>query len=303
MSHEWSRRQTEIIAGLVAGFSTTIVTHPLDLIKVRLQLSNEKSTRPFGTLRSVITGISQDAKNASEAAAVKHPRSYYLVQQYYRGVVPNLLGNVSAWGVYFALYAEFKQFIPTTDGAAKYFTASTLAGVVTSVLTNPIWVLKTRILSTSSRASHSYKSVADGITQIYRKEGLLAFWKGTVPSLFSVFQASLQFTFYDQAKHYLMESLQSKELTTWQYIYASVVSKTLSMTILYPTQVIRSLLQSYNIDLERRSTLLVLKQMYYQDGGLRGLYRGLSANIVRVLPSTIITFISYETTKNYISSS
>lgn len=302
MSDPWSRRQIEIVSGLTAGFATTTIAHPLDLIKVRLQLSNSPSSRPFDSLREVISGIVQDAKASEAASALKRPRAYYLVQQCYRGVVPNLIGNVSAWGLYFALYAEFKQFMPTADGTTKYFTASTLAGMSTSLLTNPIWVVKTRMLSTSSRTVNSYTSALDGIRQIYKKEGITTFWRGTVPSFFSVFQASLQFTFYDHAKHYFMENLHTTSLSTLQYIYASVVSKTLSMAIWYPTQVVRSRLQSYNFDREKRSLTLVILQIYTKEGGWRGFYRGLGANVVRVLPSTIITFVSYETTKNYLSS-
>lgn len=300
MSDPWSRRQIEIVSGLAAGFATTTITHPLDLIKVRLQLSNSQSSRPFDSLRNVISGIVQDAKATEAASTLKQPRSYYIVKQCYRGVVPNLVGNVSAWGLYFALYAEFKQFMATPDGTTKYLTASMLSGISTSLLTNPIWVVKTRMLSTSSRAVNSYKSAFDGIRLIYKKEGITTFWRGTVPSFFSVFQASLQFTFYDHAKNYIMEQLHSSTLSTFQYMYASVASKTLSMAIWYPTQVVRSRLQSYNFEGEKRSLVLVILQIYTKERGWRGFYRGLGANIMRVLPSTMITFVSYETTKNYL---
>lgn len=298
MADSWNRRHIEVVSGLLAGFANTIVTHPLDLVKVRLQLSQESEHRRFGPIRTVISGISHDA--ASAAARGTKPKLYYLVQQCYRGVAPNLMGNVLAWGLYFSLYAEFKQHIPVENGTTKYFSASALAGMTTSVLTNPIWVIKTRMLSTSSRATHSYKSVMDGVRQIYAKEGLRTFWRGTVPSLFAVFQLSLQFTFYDHLKNYFEQSLHSHQLSTLQYIYASVVSKTLSMAVWYPTQVVRSRLQSYNFDLEQRGLLLISRQIYMRQGW-RGFYRGLSANVLRVLPSTIITFVSYETTKNYLS--
>lgn len=299
MPGDWSRRQVETASGLIAGFSNTIVTHPLDLIKIRLQLLNLPSSRPFDSLRNVIAGISHDATLAAQKNGSKRPHALHVLQQCYRGATPNLLGNVSAWGLYFALYAEFKQHMPTEDGTAKYLTASTLAGVSTLVLTNPIWVLKTRMLSTSSQAANSYKSVVDGVRQILRNEGVATFWTGTVPSLFSVFQLSLQFTLYDHAKHYLLES-PSSELTTFQYIYASVFSKTVSMSIWYPAQVVRSRLQSYNFEKEKRGLRLVISTIYSKEGGWRGFYRGLSANIVRVLPSTIITFVTYETTRNYL---
>ncbi|KAM9894658.1 hypothetical protein OXX79_008556 [Metschnikowia pulcherrima] len=300
-SSSHSSRQIEMVSGLFAGLSNTIITQPLDLLKVRLQLSSKPSSRPFELLRSVVGQIHQDALKAYHSQHGKRPFSVLLAQQYYRGVGPNLLGNVSAWSLYFTLYAEFKRTLADEDGSVSYFGASALAGATSAVITNPIWLLKTRILSTSSQQEHSYRSVLDGVKQIVEKEGILTFWRGTIPSLFSVFQASLQFTFYDHTKDYFIRSSGSQDLSAAQYIFASVVSKTISMTLLYPTQVIRSRIQSYNFENENRSIINVTKKIWHSEKSLKGFYRGLSTNILRVLPSTCITFLTYETTKKYLA--
>jgi hypothetical protein len=60
----FSRRQVEVIAGLSAGFSTTIIMHPLDLIKIRLQLAvanNQIRMSPFGSITLMISSINSDA--------------------------------------------------------------------------------------------------------------------------------------------------------------------------------------------------------------------------------------------------
>lgn len=299
MSDAWGRRNVEIASGLTAGLATTLVAHPLDLIKVRLQFSQQQLTRPFGLLRDVLHGISVDATTAQKSGLGHKPRLFYVLQQCYRGVGPNLVGNVSAWAMYFTLYADLKNTLPS-EGTANYFAASSLAGAITSIVTNPIWMLKTRILSTSSLQKNSYKNVGEGIREIYKKEGILTFWRGSVPSLFSVFQASLQFTIYDHTKSHLSKRIGGEELPVWHYVCASVFSKIVSMTTFYPAQVFRSRLQGYNFGNEKRTLATVLRDIYSQNG-LRGFYRGLSANVLRVLPSTVITFVSYETTKKYLS--
>lgn len=291
----------EASSGFIAGFATTIVTHPLDLIKIRLQLSTKLSARPFDLLRDVIGNINRDGRAVYEASKKQKPLSLCYLNQYYRGVGPNLLGNVSAWALYFSLYNEFKHLMPSTEGTTTYFTASTFAGLTISLITNPIWVLKTRILSTSSLERNSYKSLMDGVSQIYKNEGLSTFWKGSIPSMFLVFQASLNFTLYNHAKDYLILKLKAEELLTVQYMYASVFSKTVSMIFMYPSQVVRSRLQRYNFDHSLRTLVKVVKEIWTEEGRFKGFYRGLSANIVRVLPSTIITFVSYEMTKQYLS--
>ncbi|QWU90019.1 hypothetical protein CA3LBN_004377 [Candidozyma haemuli] len=295
-----SVRQVEVVSGLVAGFSTTLATHPLDLIKIRLQLAEKSSSKPFELISKVYHDIQNSANKAYLAGGKKHPKAFYTLQQYYRGVGPNFVGNISAWAMYFGLYAEFKELV-STDSSPNYFAASSLAGISTALLTNPIWVLKTRILSTP-KTKTSYSSLWDGVRKIYINEGVRTFWKGTIPSLFSVFQGSLQFTFYDHAKLYLARR-QDKELSNYQYTGISIMARTLSMVIVYPTQVIKSRLQSYNFGNEERTIISSLRQIKNSGGGIRTLYQGLSANLVRVLPSTAVMFLSYETTKKYMSHS
>lgn len=279
-------RQIEAVGGLSAGLVTTLVTHPLDMIKVRLQLLQAPGSHRFSALRTVLKDINTSARH--------DPRWYRYWAAYYRGIGPNLVGNVAAWSLYFTLYAEFKRLIHSND-TVTYFGLSALAGTTTSLVTNPIWVLKTRILSSSRAEASAYKSLGDGIRQIYSNEGVLTFWKGTVPGLFSVFQASLQFTFYDH-----MKSMLGPDLSTLEYLYASATSKILSMAIMYPSQVIKSRLQSYNPSKERRTVSLVTRQVWNADG-LRGFYRGLGANVLRVVPATCVTFLTYETVKTRLS--
>lgn len=260
---ELSRRQIEILSGLSAGLSTTIVTHPLDLIKTRLQLSDEPSKNVLNKIRIQSGGLNK----------------------YYWGLIPNLVGNISAWGAYFTLYSEFKLILPQNNLTLNYFSSSFVAGISTSLLTNPIWVLKTRIVGNSV----NHQSMIKLAKKIVKIEGIRAFWKGCIPSLFLVFQASLQFTFYDHGKVWL-----GSDLSTFQYLYLSATSKILSMFIMYPTQVVKSRLQYAE---DKKTLFNTIKQVWSQGA----LYNGLGASIIRVLPATCITFVVYELTKDLLT--
>lgn len=313
LHYKFSDRQVETLAGLSAGFATTTLTHPLDVIKIRLQLSSKVNTQPFQSLRLVINNINSNAtisfnNRMTSSLPFKNHKAVHLIQQYYRGIVPNLAGNIAGWGLYFMLYAEFKKLIQTPQNTLNYFASSTLAGLSTSLLTNPIWVLKTRILGTLKGEANSYRSVMDGVMTIYRKEGLMTFCKGSIPSMVLVFQASLQFTLYDHLKNHLLsirpriQNPSKRYLTTAEFIYASAVSKVVSMTVMYPMQVVKTRLQTYNMDNEKRSISLVCKTVWNNEGGLKGFYKGISVNMIRVVPATCITFVVYETVKQRLSS-
>lgn len=303
-NHHLSPRQIETVSGLVAGFSSTVVTHPLDVIKIRLQLSpssRDDMKQPFLELKKVISKIQQTATIEYQQSLAKHQKLnskwLHTVHQYYRGLTPNLVGNISAWSIYFTLYAELKNHIDTRNKTVDYFVLSSIAGVSTSLLTNPLWVLKTRILGTTRNEANAYKSARDGVKQILKSEGVRGFWKGTLPSMFLVFQGSLQFTFYDLLKSFLHGET-NETLTTQQFIYASALSKILSMSIMYPLQVVRSRLQNYN---ESRNILLVCKHIWFHENKWHGFYKGFGPNLVRVVPVSCITLVSYETVKKVLS--
>jgi solute carrier family 25 folate transporter 32 len=77
-------------------------------------------------------------------------------------------------------------------------------------------------------------------------------------------------------------------------------SKTLATATTYPYQVLRSRMQDNRQgNLPYRGVGDVIKRIWQHDG-LIGFYRGLSANILRVLPGTCITFVVYETVSKYL---
>ena len=105
----------------------------------------------------------------------------------YRGITPNLLGNTTSWALYFLFYNHVKNSLPHPLQPSSYLLASTVSGALTTLLTNPIWVLKTRFLATSRSAPGAYTSLAHGVRQILReKSGWRGFYRGLGVSMLGV---------------------------------------------------------------------------------------------------------------------
>lgn len=149
---------------------------------------------------------------------------------FYRGLSPNMIGNGASWGFYFMWcdlisllwlmlrYGEIKKYMSARRGvsmlelsSAEFLAASGTAGVATAICTNPIWVVKTRMLITDRSAEGSYKGlsgkitpwiaiIADGIRQLFRTEGIRGFYSGLIPSLIGVSHGAVQFMFYEELK-------------------------------------------------------------------------------------------------------
>ena len=121
--------------------------------------------------------------------------------------------------VYYALYAALRDAVlnasgrPTLGGAAALPVAA-LAGALNVLLTNPLWVLVTRLQaagrtqtqqpqSDAKAAAPSTPPAAQPATPlaltraIYAEGGVRAFWKGVVPSLLLVSNPVVQFAVYE----------------------------------------------------------------------------------------------------------
>ena len=79
-----------LIAGVSGGVVSTLILHPLDLLKIRFAVDDGSSVkeRPkyYGLRHAFATVFNQEG-----------------FKGLYKGVVPNLAGSASAWGLYFLL--------------------------------------------------------------------------------------------------------------------------------------------------------------------------------------------------------
>ena len=154
------------------------------------------------------------------------------------------------------------------------------------------------MLSTSSAHPGAYRSTLDGIRQIHQVEGIKGFYRGLVPSLLGVSHGALQFMAYEQLKKH---RVQQHPLNAVDYLLLSGLAKIFAGSITYPYQVVRSRLQMYNAEAVYNGAQDATVQIWKQEG-LRGFYKGLGPNLVRVMPSTWVTFVVFEKTRSYLQS-
>ncbi|KAK5993375.1 Mitochondrial FAD carrier protein FLX1 [Cladobotryum mycophilum] len=235
----------EIVAGLSAGTVATLVVHPLDIVKTRMQIS-QSSTTAAAHNRSTVAILRALTNNS-------HP-----VASLYRGLTPNLSGNALSWASFFFFKSRFEKLLASWRGhqlptPSDYFVASALGGAVTTVLTNPIWVIKTRMLSSDRGARGAYPSMSEGVRSILRSEGFRGFYRGLGVSLIGVSHGAVQFAVYEPAKRFYFarrrkQGIDDGHLTTEATIAISSCAKLVAGAVTYPYQVLRSRLQNYQAD-------------------------------------------------------
>jgi len=257
------------ISGFTAGFVSVAALYPLDLIKTRLQAQQHG-----------YRGLEHGLRTASISG----------LSGLYQGVTPSLLGSSIAWGMYFFIYAWVKARFAKKkeeETMAIHLLAALTAGLVTQVVTNPLWVVKT------NAQLQRNVPVRKIIRTVYRMRGVAGFWSGFVPSIFGIAQGGIQFALYE---HFREQSFSdSLFLST---VSATVVSKTLSTTVAYPYQVFRTRAQSMS---DSSWSLKQIAHAVHREHGVRGFYFGLTACIFRIMPQTCVTFLTWELMKSGLS--
>jgi solute carrier family 25 folate transporter 32 len=277
-----SKATDQAVAGFTAGFVSTVSLHPLDLVKTRLQV-NETSFRALFPLLGTI-------------------RRQEGMRGFYRGMSPNLLGATASWGIYFFWYSHIKDAMNHSNEklqAVEHLSASALAGLLTSLVTNPVWVVKTRMFTQPVDDPQRYKNVFDGLRRLFVDEGVRGCYRGIVPAMFGVSHGALQFMAYEQLKIYFQKEKQS----TLEYISMAACSKVFATVCTYPYQVVKSRMQTEQKILagEYSSVSSTIKSIYRNER-MGGFYKGMGVNLIRVLPGTCITFAVYEAMSSFFAS-
>ncbi|KND93438.1 Mitochondrial FAD carrier protein FLX1 [Tolypocladium ophioglossoides CBS 100239] len=287
----------ESVAGLSAGTVATLAVHPLDIVKTRMQIY--RSTGPAAAARPTTVALLRSL------SANQRP-----LASLYRGLTPNLIGNASSWASFFFFKSRLERALAAARGRAQpsagdYFLSSALAGAATSALTNPVWVLKTRMLSSDRGAAGAYPSMLAGARTIYATEGLLGFYRGLGVSLLGVSHGAVQFAVYEPAKRVYFArrsacGIDDGRLTTEATVVLSSVAKLVAGAVTYPYQVLRSRLQNYRADERFGRGFAGVVARTWREEGLVGFYRGLVPGVVRVMPATWVMFLVYENVKYYL---
>jgi len=125
-----------------------------------------------------------------------------------------------------------------------------------------------------------------------RAEGFKGFYRGLLPSLIGVSHGAIQFVAYEQLKIRRSNMLKEQgdamgELTNFDYLTLSAVSKIFAGSITYPYQVVRSRLQTYDAERTYRGTVDVVRQVWMREGFI-GFYKGYLQPCSLILMSSIV---------------
>jgi solute carrier family 25 (mitochondrial aspartate/glutamate transporter), member 12/13 len=162
----------EAFSGGCAGASQILVTNPMEIAKIRLQMQGE--TRRV-LLSKGITPLSSPG-----FAGVLRGLGFPGV---YRGASACLMRDIPFSAIYFTSYAALKHYYLPSNGSEHYngletLLAGTAAAIPAALLTNPADVVKTRLQTIARPGETTYHGIDDCFRKILDEEGPIAFTRG-----------------------------------------------------------------------------------------------------------------------------
>lgn len=301
------------ICGAGAGLASGIVTCPLDVIKTKLQAQGGFAMRNKAvvpTPRKLYRGIFGTGSMIWKEDGLRGM---------YRGLGPMLLGYLPTWAVYLTVYENTRDYYHEKSGSwwlARGY-ASLTAGACSTVLTNPIWVIKTRLMSQSSRgttdgmrAPWHYTSTIDAARKMWKAEGIRSFYAGLTPALLGLTHVAVQFPLYEWFKMKFTGFGMGEHPKDGNSHFigisaATFLSKVCASTATYPHEVIRTRLQTQQRKANVMSSDGMVAALRYQgvlhtckvmlaEEGWRAFYAGIGVNLVRAVPAAMTTMLTYE---------
>lgn len=286
-----SERVGEILAGwrsVAAGGGAGIIARtasaPLDRIKLLFQVQAMASS---GTSATAYTGVGQAFYKIYTEEGIL---------SFWKGngvnvirVAPYAAAQLASNDYYKSLLADEQGKL----GVPQRLLAGAMAGMTGTALTHPLDTVRLRL----ALPNHGYNGMVHCFSTVYRHEGIGALYKGLGPTLAGIAPyAAINFASYDLAKKlYYGENGKQDPISN---LVVGGASGTFSATVCYPLDTIRRRMQmkgkTYNGMLDAIKTIS-------RDEGMRGFFRGWSANTLKVVPQNSIRFVSFEILKELLN--
>eukprot|EP00730_Choanoeca_flexa_P014078 TRINITY_DN6020_c0_g1_i2.p1 TRINITY_DN6020_c0_g1~~TRINITY_DN6020_c0_g1_i2.p1 ORF type:complete len:299 (+),score=62.48 TRINITY_DN6020_c0_g1_i2:197-1093(+) len=163
----------KVAIGLTAGATGAVVGTPAEVALIRMSSDGSLPAAERRGYTSVFNALTRIIKEEG-------------VMTLWRGCAPTVARAMVLNATQLASYSEAKQAIKRKtempDGVKLHFCASMVSGLLTTLASMPVDIVKTRIQNMKVvNGVPEYKGGIDVLTKIITKEGFFSLWKGFVP--------------------------------------------------------------------------------------------------------------------------
>ncbi|XP_066594859.1 solute carrier family 25 member 16-like isoform X2 [Prorops nasuta] len=311
-----------LLAGGIAGMCSKTTVAPLDRIKILLQAHNDHYKHLgkiiinniifFKTLfLKLITGVFSGLKEI-----VKHEKILAL----YKGNGAQMIRIFPYAATQFTAFELYKKYLGDLFQSYSHidkFIAGSAAGVTAVTLTYPLDTIRAR-LAFQVTGEHIYSGIAHTAISIFKQEGgVKALYRGFLPTICGMIPyAGFSFYTFERLKYVVMKYLpkyfcnrcdrntSGLVLTLPAKLLCGSIAGAIAQSFAYPLDVTRRRMQLAMMNPATHKygngMLTTVKMIYYENGIVKGLYRGMSINYMRAIPMVAVSFSTYEIMKQFL---
>ncbi|KAI1474149.1 hypothetical protein K445DRAFT_318811 [Daldinia sp. EC12] len=280
------------LAGAGGGILSMVLTYPLITLSTRAQVESKRAETAF-------------------LAAVKQIVAREGVSGLYAGLDSAVFGISVTNFVYYYWYEWTRGFFEAAAAragrASKKLTAieaiiaGAIAGSATVILTNPIWVVNTR-MTTRKGQIEAEENTAGGapvekkkqpttlgtLSALLRDEGPQALFRGVVPALVLVINPILQYTLFEQLKN-AYERRRKHNVTPTVAFFLGALGKLFATSITYPYITVKSQMHVADDGKKREGMTQAIRRVINEEG-YSGLYKGIGPKITQSVLTAAFLF-------------
>uniref|UniRef100_A0A182K0P9 Mitochondrial thiamine pyrophosphate carrier n=1 Tax=Anopheles christyi TaxID=43041 RepID=A0A182K0P9_9DIPT len=287
------------LAGGLTGCITRFICQPLDVLKIRLQLQVEPIRA--GSSHSKYRSITQSV------ACIYREEG---LLAFWKGHNPAQVLSLVYGVAQFSFYERFNRVLrdlPLLDGhdQARQFLCGACSGSFAALTIMPLDVIRTRLVSQDP--GRGYQNALQGLTEIYRFEGVRGLYRGVGPAMLQIAPlAGGQFMFYNLFGTIVkrLEGLSAEaQLASGELFVCGGLAGLCTKLLVYPLDLTKKRLQIQGFAQSRQTfgQHFVCRHMLHclvQVGrfeGLRGLYKGLLPSLLKAGCTSAFYFTIYDT--------
>ncbi|KAL8892128.1 MAG: hypothetical protein Q9215_000885 [Flavoplaca cf. flavocitrina] len=279
------------LSGAGGGLLSMALTYPLITLSTRAQVESKRA-------------------NSSTLDAVRRIVQREGITGLYSGLESALFGISVTNFVYYYWYewtrAFFERAAIRSSRASKKLTtiesmiAGAIAGSATVLITNPIWVVNTRMTARQSESSSSESLPGPGskesepktkkpstiatLRSLFRTEGPQALFAGVLPALVLVINPILQYTIFEQLRNMLEKR---RKVSPRDVFLLGALGKLLATSITYPYITIKSRMHVKEGTQEGMGSAL---KRAVREEGWGGLYKGIGPKVTQSVITAAFLF-------------
>ncbi|EER23641.1 mitochondrial thiamine pyrophosphate transporter [Coccidioides posadasii str. Silveira] len=292
------QRYQVVAAGAIAGMVSRFCVAPLDVVKIRLQLQIHSLSDPLS--HKNIRGPVYKGTISTLKAIVREEG----ITGLWKGNIPAELLYIFYGAIQFTTYRTVTQSLHTLPPPyrlpqpAESFVSGATAGGIGTFATYPFDLLRTRFAAQGN--DKIYPSLLTAIRTIHAHEGSRGFFRGVSAAVAQIVPyMGLFFATYESVRvpiSALHLPFGSGDAT------AGVIASVIAKTGVFPLDLVRKRLQVQgptrsryiHQNIPEYNGVLSTMKMVLRDGGVRGLYRGLTVSLIKAAPASAVTMWTYE---------